>query len=83
MKNYIKIISKYSLIIGLLILSGSCNDYLEKSPDSDIMDIGQIHGIGEKMKFNLQPVIFTLYVKLIKEIFGAGNLNMMVGKQDG
>lgn len=36
MTNYIKIISKYSLLIGLLLLSGSCNDYLEKSPDSDI-----------------------------------------------
>ncbi|WP_316633998.1 RagB/SusD family nutrient uptake outer membrane protein, partial [uncultured Flavobacterium sp.] len=36
MKNYIKIISKYSLVIGLFILSGSCSDYLDKSPDSDI-----------------------------------------------
>jgi len=36
MKKYINNIVKYSIVLSVLLISGSCEDYLEKSSDSDI-----------------------------------------------
>jgi hypothetical protein len=36
MKKYIKTIAKYSIALSLLFIAGGCEDYLEKSSDSDI-----------------------------------------------